>query len=101
LLHGETLKLQNLNVLFPRTEEQRWNMCKIQQHTCRQLSASVWKKENSMSKHGSCWGKTKIGKRKRRPVFYLLYLLIRPDLITRPYPKLSGVLKPWLIVCYR
>ena len=45
-------------------------------------------------------GENKIWKRKRRPAF-LLYHLIRPDLVTRAYPKVSGVLKPWLIVCYR
>jgi len=31
----------------------------------------------------------------------LLVHLVRPDLITRPYPKVSGICKPRLIVCHQ
>ena len=57
LLYGGTLILQSPNVLFPRTGERKLNMCKIQQHTCRQLWASVWKKENLTLKMDLLGGK--------------------------------------------
>lgn len=98
LLYGGTLILQSPNVLFPRIEEQKLNMCKIQQHTCRQLWVSVWKKESS-TLGMDLVGRKQSSKEEKRPAF-LLYHLIRPDLITRAYPKVSGVLKPLLIVCY-